>query len=206
MEYWNQKCLEDLFFINDNGLVCSEIWKDIPNYEEIYQGSNLGRLKSLERLYNNHLTGVSVKKAKILADRPNDKGYFRAILVKDGIREEFKTNQLIAITFLNHIIDGHNVVVDHKNNNKRDNRLCNLQLITQRINARKDKTPKSGYSNIVFHKDKFVFSLSFKGVLVYIFQSTNLLDVVKVRDYTYTILDKFNGDKVEFRKLATSVL
>ena len=45
IEYHKNLSLELLFYINNEGLVCYEEWKDIPGYEGIYQVSNLGRIK-----------------------------------------------------------------------------------------------------------------------------------------------------------------
>lgn len=46
MEYWKNLALTDIIYINDNGLVSYEEWRDIPKYEDNYQVSNLGRVKS----------------------------------------------------------------------------------------------------------------------------------------------------------------
>ena len=48
IEYWKNLDLRDLFYINDDGLVCCEEWRDIIGYEGYYQVSNLGRVKSLK--------------------------------------------------------------------------------------------------------------------------------------------------------------
>ena len=55
-----------------------------------------------------------------------------------------KNHVLVAMAFLGHVRNGHVIVVDHINNNISDNRLENLQLITQRQNSSKDK---NGYSS-----------------------------------------------------------
>ena len=44
------------------------------------------------------------------------------------------------MAFLNHKPNGNKLVVDHINNVKTDNRLSNLQIITQRKNTSKDRT------------------------------------------------------------------
>ena len=50
MEHYKNLSLEDIVYVDDNGVTCVEQWKDIPDYEGYYQISNLGRVKSLERI------------------------------------------------------------------------------------------------------------------------------------------------------------
>ncbi len=105
-----------------------EIWKDIKGYEEIYQVSNLGRVKSLK--YN---------KQRILKTPANGSGYYHCNLCSKGKPKRFNVHQLVAMAFLNHKPDGIKIVVDHVDNNKSNNRLENLQLISHRQNTSKDK-------------------------------------------------------------------
>ena len=113
-----------------------EEWKYIPNYEGRYQVSSLGRVKSLPRISCNHL-GCHLTKERILKPRDNSKGYYKVALSKEGVRNEYKVHQLVAICFLNHTPCGYNLVIDHINDNSKDNRVENLQIVTARYNARK---------------------------------------------------------------------
>ena len=106
-----------------------EIWKDIPNYEGKYQASNLGRVKSLN--YNR------TKVEKILSPGVNSRGYLTISLCKNSKTKTFTIHQIMAITFLNHKLCGMKLVIHHVNDNPLDNRLENLQVTTQRDNARK---------------------------------------------------------------------
>lgn len=59
-----------------------EIWKDIEGYEGLYQVSNLGRVKSLERWRKGNTKPVLIKK-KIKIPRDNGRGYFITFFVQE---------------------------------------------------------------------------------------------------------------------------
>lgn len=62
-----------------------EIWKDIKDYEGLYQVSNLGRVKHLEFTRLNPLTGgISIIKEKILKQNLTSFGYLSVALYKNG--------------------------------------------------------------------------------------------------------------------------
>lgn len=106
-----------------------EIWKDIPEYEGKYQVSNLGRVKSLW-----------FGKEKIMKLQLNTHGYYSIKLSKDLKKRGYDIHKLVAIAFLNHVPNGYTLVVDHINDIKTDNRVENLQLITNRENSRRNRT------------------------------------------------------------------
>jgi hypothetical protein len=108
-----------------------EIWKDIAGYEGLYQVSNLGRVKSLERWIDN----IHHVKEKILKPTISPKGYLRVHLRKDKKEKVATIHQIVMRTF-NQIKDN-NLTVDHIDNNKLNNSLTNLQLLTARENTLK---------------------------------------------------------------------
>ena len=124
-----------------------EIWKDIPNYEGRYQCSNLGRVKSLDRIIHAK-DGLNYPlKGRIKKNQLGSNGYLQTSLNKEGSCKSFKIHQLVAICFLNHKPNGYCMVVDHKDNNPLNNHIDNLQIITNRQNSSKDK--KGGTSKYV---------------------------------------------------------
>ena len=99
------------------------------------------------------------RKEKILKQYDSKKGYKRVELYFEGKRKEFKVHQLVAMAFLNHIPCGYGLVVDHIDNNKKNNNIDNLQLITQRENSSKDRKGNCKSVGVYYHKrDKLYYS------------------------------------------------
>ena len=138
-----------------------EIWKDLPNYEGLYQASNLGNIKSLSKI----VIRGNVKQHKkeiILKQHKGVNGYFIVRLNNNKKGKTFKVSTLIAMAFLNHNPCGYKLVVDHINNIKTDNRIENLQLLTNRENTSKDKKNCSSiYTGVSFDKknNKWISSI-----------------------------------------------
>ena len=131
-----------------------EIWKDIKGYEGIYQISNLGRVKSLERKVNHSKHGKQLINEKILSHGTDNIGRKGVVLCKRGNKKNFRVHQLVAMAFLNHKPNGHILVVDHIDNNPSNNNLSNLQIISCRENNNKDKKKKSSkYRNVYKRKN-----------------------------------------------------
>lgn len=115
----------------------TEIWKELNGYQGIYEISNLGNIKSLEREYLIRGKYPFKLKEKQMKLCPNNKGYYVVTLSKNGTQKVREVHQLVAETFLYHVPCGYELVVDHKNQLRTDNRVENLQIITQRKNADK---------------------------------------------------------------------
>tara|TARA_R110002096_G_C14282517_1_gene696754 strand:- start:119 stop:592 length:474 start_codon:yes stop_codon:yes gene_type:complete len=109
-----------------------EIWKSIKDYED-YEVSNFGNVKSLK-----------FSKERILKPGTDYGGYLTVVLCKESKLKTFIIHKLVATAFLEHTPCGHKMVVDHIDNNRLNNCLNNLQLISQRKNTSKDR---EGYSS-----------------------------------------------------------
>lgn len=129
-----------------------EEWKDVINYEGLYQVSNLGRIKSLARIVQGTFKNYNYK-CKILKPGINTKGHLYVNLYKDKKPKTRTIHQLVAEAFLNHLPCKFELVVDHIDNNKNNNCVTNLQIVTQRENLSKDKKNKSSkYTGVTWHK------------------------------------------------------
>ena len=115
-----------------------EIFKLIPGYEDFYQVSNFGNVKSLSRDVIRKHTSSFISKEKILKPSTDKSGYLQVNLFKNGVKI-YKVHTLVAMAFLNHKPLGYKLVVDHINEIKTDNRAENLQLLTTRSNVSKSK-------------------------------------------------------------------
>lgn len=100
-----------------------EVWKDIKGYEGIYQVSNNGRIKSLERDKNNHSKKQKVE-AKI---RKNvlSKGYYLCLLSKNGKNKMMRVHRLVAEAFIPN--PKKHPIINHIDGNKLNNCVDNLE-------------------------------------------------------------------------------
>lgn len=102
-----------------------EKWADIEGYEGWFQISNYGRIKSLFRLVKNN-NGYRRKYARIRSsDRLN--GYHRLEIVKDKIKKTFLLSRLVAYHFIK---KQEGMTVNHKDGNKNNNHVSNLEWVT----------------------------------------------------------------------------
>lgn len=116
-----------------------EIWKDVLGYKGLYQVSNFGRVKSMARVKSNGFR-VAFEEERILSSaRNNDKMYDVVILCNDGNKKHFRVHCLVWDHFSENKRNGSILQVDHIDNNKRNNRFDNLQLLSQRDNTIKSK-------------------------------------------------------------------
>ena len=111
-----------------------EIWKDVVGYEGIYQVSNLGRVKSLEKkFWSNKNNSFSINKEFIRKLSSTRKGYLRVGLMKDLKQKPFLVHRLVAIAFIPNLEN--KPEVNHINGIKNDNRVENLEWVTTKENV-----------------------------------------------------------------------
>jgi hypothetical protein len=106
--------------------IMEEIWKNIEGYENLYQVSNIGRVKSLGNGSSNN------SKERFLKSTKNTCGYLFVILYKEGKGKSHKVHRLVAQAFL----PNHNNLpqVNHKDEDKTNNRVENLEWCDAKYN------------------------------------------------------------------------
>lgn len=110
-----------------------EIWKDITGYEGHYQISNLGRVRSLDTMAPNGNHVLVKKWGQIRKISISKQGYFIVGLFKNNIQKTFKVHRLIAFAFIEKP-SGKNII-NHKDGNKLNNSIDNLEWCTYKENS-----------------------------------------------------------------------
>ena len=98
----------------------NEIFKDIKNYEGLYQVSNLGNIKSLN--YRNKNI------EHFLSQGVNQFGYKFVVLCKDNKQKNFRVHRLVASAFIPN--PNNYKIVNHKDGDKQNNSYDNLEWCT----------------------------------------------------------------------------
>lgn len=114
----------------------NEIWKDIPNYEGLYQASNLGRIRSLDREIKHNYGGIAIRKGKIKQPHIRicfGKERWQATLCKEGKVSYPVWARCIYSAFYGEIPEGYQI--NHIDENPANNRLDNLNLMTPKENS-----------------------------------------------------------------------
>ena len=113
-----------------------EIWKDVKDYEDKYQVSNLGKVRSKERYFNNN-GGLQKVYEKILKQhrqyRKNDNEY---LFVNFSIKHK-TINKLVHRLVAQAFLENYNeyLEVNHKDGNKTNNNINNLEMMTRNENV-----------------------------------------------------------------------
>lgn len=179
-----------------------ELWKDIPNYEGLYQASNLGRIKSVDgKKTFSKLHGERVWKERILKPKScrdfNICGY-RVSLWKDGKHKDYLVARLVCATWHENLIDT-KMTVNHKDGNRLNNKIENLEWLSLSDNIR------HGFENNLYKQDKTIL-ISQKSGEKFEFRSKSLASQFLKRNSRYisntiqkgkNIAENSDGEKFE---------
>ena len=165
-----------------------EEWRDVIGYNGLYQISSYGRVKSLRNKYGTY-------REKILKQLLNKFGYLQVNLNKEGKMKTFYVHRLVAQVFIDN--PNNHPQVNHKNEDKTDNCVDNLEWCTQKYNLNygsriakavastdyksivekrkidyKARTAKMDYKSIGEKQSKRVYQYSLDSELIKIWKST----------------------------------
>lgn len=110
-----------------------ELWKPIPGYEQSYEASSFGRIRSLART-------DSVGRARtqrIMCQKKSSRGYFSVMLCKNSERRDFRVSRLVLSAFVGPCPKG--MEAAHQNGDPSDNSLRNLRWATHSENTQDKK-------------------------------------------------------------------
>ncbi len=113
----------------------NEVWKDIPGYDGMYQASSCGRIRSIDRVIEQckgNTSYIRLMKGKIIKPFKYSNGYLMVSLSKDGKIKLSTVHRLILSSFTPQT--DRNLVVNHKDGNKLNNLLSNLERVTHSDN------------------------------------------------------------------------
>ena len=119
------------------------IWKDIPGYENKYQVSNKGEVRSLPR--NGTKKEIVIKKQFLDKD-----GYCIVKLRNNNCPKMKKVHRLVAETFLKN--ENNLNIIDHINGVRNDNRIENLRWVTVRENVKYGKC-RENFIKVTFEEN-----------------------------------------------------
>lgn len=112
-----------------------EIWKSlkgIVEYGDYYEVSNLGRVRSIDRRVNSR-NGKRLVKGKILKQQVDKYGYMRVHCYMNNKSKQYQVHRLVALSFISN--PDNKPQVNHKDGNKQNNRVDNLEWSTNKENV-----------------------------------------------------------------------
>ena len=112
-----------------------ELWKDVVGYEGFYEVSSYGRVRSINRYVASAIrhNDMVMRKGRLLKMNLKRNGYLTVDLSKGNRVKTISVHRLVAVAFIPRI-EGKNFV-NHKNLNKTDNRVENLEWVTHLENV-----------------------------------------------------------------------
>lgn len=144
----------------------TEIWKSVKGYEELYEVSNLGNVRSLDRVIKSRHNGTTIRKGRVLIPFYEEKkGYYQVRLSKNGKNKTFRIHRLVALAFLENPFNCTDV--NHKDEVKTNNKVDNLEWCTRKYNnnygTKRERTRKSMMGNTNGRKTWYRKAVSDEG-------------------------------------------
>lgn len=109
-----------------------EIWKDVKDYEGLYQVSNLGNVKSLDRIVETKNRKNYLRKGKVQKKSVNSFGYETVGFTVDNKTKIYRVHRLVALSFIEN--PENKPQINHIDGNKTNNNVNNLEWCTSSEN------------------------------------------------------------------------
>ena len=133
-----------------------EIWLPVPEFEGLYEVSNLGRVRSLKRLIaDKNGKRTRIFKERILKNVCAQTGYHFVSLHNNSERQKRRTVHRLVLAAFNPHPDQEKLIVDHLNGDRADNRVENLRWTSYETNNR--NTPYVRYLQTLLEDNKITF-------------------------------------------------
>lgn len=124
-----------------------EIWKDVVGYEGLYQVSNKGNVRSVDRYVPHKIFGKKFCKGCLIIPHITNAGYYRVNLSKGNKYTSYDIHRLVAIAFLG-VSEASNLEVNHIDENKLNNDVSNLEWVTKSQNNKHGTKVQRGAKKI----------------------------------------------------------
>ena len=132
-----------------------EIWKDVVGYEGLYRVSSFGRV-------------FGVKANKILSPALS-RGYRRIKLSQNGICKPMQVHALVVEAFIDKYYKERNLVVNHKDFNRQNNKISNLEIVTWRENGNRKHLPSvSKYTGVTKHNNRWISKIMYNKKTIHL--------------------------------------
>lgn len=149
-----------------------EEWRPIRDYEGLYEVSNLGRVRSLDKVTIDNIGRKQYFKGCIMKLQCDRDGYLYVSLTKEGCKKKFKIHRLVAEAFIPN--PDNKPTVDHINTIRTDNTVANLKWTTNKENSNNVLTRKHISKSLLGENhplSKKIVQLSLDGELIKIWNS-----------------------------------
>lgn len=111
-----------------------EQWKQIAGFEGLYEVSNLGNVRSLQRKVRTKSSSVRTSPGRMLLQKTTNNGRRQVHLSKENRSKWYSVSRLVAFAFCDGWFEG--AVVNHKDENPLNNVAENLEWVTQSYNCK----------------------------------------------------------------------
>ena len=170
-----------------------EEWRDIAGYEGLYQVSDWGRVRSLDRIITTK-NGKRHYKGKILELYTKKDEYVVCKLYNVGITQHFRVNRIVAEAFIPN--PENKPCVDHINGDRKNNRAENLRWCTQ---------PENNSFDLYIEKQRYrkdliktVYQYTIDGKLINTYKSTK--EVERLLGFCNSNISKCCNGKIKTYK------